>query len=209
VFTPGIIAIGGTGSIVFGVNEAGEQLRNYDVGHWGGGRASSVAYDSIHGLLAGDGVEADEGFARQIYAFWEVADLAGLRELGAVGFIEDRIERDYRFGVMAHLVTEAAEAGSPLACAVCDAGVSALCVVIRIVGSRFSGPGIEVVLVGGVVRSSYVQKAVPRSLAEDRERQYTAVEPAFAPEIGAAIMALKNHGIAIDEAVAARLSEVV
>jgi glucosamine kinase len=193
---------------VFGVNEAGEQLRNYDARHWAGVRASEVAYDSIHRLIAGDGVDADEIFAQQIYAFWEVDGLPGLRELGAVGFIEDRSESDYRFGAMANLVTEAAETGSPLARAVCDARVSGLCVGIRIVGLRFADPAIEVGLVGGVVSSRYVQKAVSRVLAEVRKRQFTVVEPVFAPEIGAVMMAPENHGIVIDEGVAAHLAKV-
>ena len=145
-------------------------------------------------------------FSRKIYAFWEVDSLEHLRENSAVWYVEDRKGRDYRFGAMAQLVTEGAAAGSPVAQAVCDAGSAALCTGIRIVGAHFAGPDIDVVLIGGVVRSTYMQKAVARFLKDDREHRYTIVEPAFTPEIGAAIMALENDGIRIDATVLAALS---
>jgi glucosamine kinase len=198
---PGIIAIGGTGSIVFGVNEAGTHLRNYDASHFGGIRASFLAYDAVHRVLAGDGVEDDEMLTREIYAYWEVSSLEQLRESSAVWYQEDRQERDYRFGAMAQLVTEGATAGSPVAKAACDAASEGLCTGIRIVGARFSGTDIDVVLIGGVARSPYLQKAIAGCLQGDREHRYTIVEPAFTPEIGAAIMALENDGIRIDDTV--------
>ena len=205
---PGIIAIGGTGSVAFGVNEAGEHVRNYDARPWTGVSAANFAYDAVHRLMVGDAMQVDEEFARQVYAFWDVADLAGLRELGAAGFIEDRTDRDYRFGAMANLVTDAADRGSPLARSVCDVGVAAICVGIRIVALRFAHPAIDVVLIGGVIRSRYVAQAISKTLAEIGDRQFAVVEPAFAPEIGAAMIALENHGIAIDEEVAAHLSQI-
>lgn len=60
----GIIAIGGTGSIVFGVNEAGSHLRNYDFRHWAGANASPIAHHAMHRLLAGDGTLADHALRR-------------------------------------------------------------------------------------------------------------------------------------------------
>lgn len=203
---PGIIAIGGTGSIVFGVNEAGAHLRNYDACHFGGVRASSLAYDAVHRVLAGDGAKEDKVFSRKIYAFWDVKSLEHLREKSAMWYVEDRKERDYRFGAMAQLVTEGAAAGSPVAQAVCDAASAALCTGIRIVGARFAETNIDVVLIGGVARSTYMQKAISRFLQCDRGHRYQIVEPAFTPEVGAAIMALENDGIRIDDTVLATLA---
>ena len=40
---PGIIAISGTGSVVFGVNEAGRRLRNYDFRHYARSAARHLA----------------------------------------------------------------------------------------------------------------------------------------------------------------------
>ena len=203
---PGIIAIGGTGSIVFGVNEAGSHIRNYDFRHWSAANAASIAYHAMHRLLAGDAGPADHAFAARVQEYWEVRSLAELRRIGARGFIGDGTERNRRFGEMAQLVTEAAMSGAPLAVSVCDQAAAALFVGIRLVATCFEKATVEVALIGGVATSDYLQGAVARLLNVDSERAYRRVNPAYPPEIGAAMMALEGHGIAVDSSVLARLS---
>jgi len=46
-------------------------------------------------------------------------------------------------------------------------------------------------------------------LSADSERTYTVIDPAFSPEIGAAMMAFRNHGVEIDSGVLANLAQAV
>src|SRR5947209_7294298 len=93
---PGIIAVCGTGSIVFGVTPEGRQIRNYDFSHYAPTAARHLAYEAVFRIIAGEAGPADRDFVRQVLTFWEAADLAALRELGAGGFRGDPQERNYQ-----------------------------------------------------------------------------------------------------------------
>ena len=101
---PGIIAISGTGSIVFGVTEAGRHVRNYDFQHYAHSAARHLAYDAVYRVLAEDTGPGDEPFIQQMVTFWNVGDLAGLRALGLEGFVVDGFERTQRFGQRSRFV---------------------------------------------------------------------------------------------------------
>ena len=194
---PGIITIAGTGSIVYGVTETGRQIRNYDFHHAPSAQARSLAYDAVHALLAGEAGAADAELTAAILDFWHVGSLAELRELGLRGFLADRFERGRRFGEMAPLVTAAARQGSPLARRVCDQVAAALGTSIRLVGGCFGLNSVPVALIGGVIRSPYMQEAMGRVLGESAGKSYDIVEPAFSGEAGAVRMALRELGIAL------------
>jgi len=188
---PGIIAIAGTGSIVYGVTEAGRQIRNYDFHHAPAAQARSLSYDAVHALLAGEAGAADADLVAAILDFWQMGSMEELREMGRRGFIADRFERGRRFGEMAPLVTAAAQQGSPLASRVCDQVAAALGTSIRLVGGCFALDSVPVALIGGVIRSPYMQGAMARSLGGVRGGRYDITEPAFSGEVGAARMALQ------------------
>lgn len=192
---PGIIAIAGTGSIVYGVTETGRQIRNYDFHHAPSAQARSLSYDAVHALLADEAGAADAELVGAILDFWRIGSLGELREMGTRGFIADRFERGRRFGEMAPLVTAAAGQGSPLACRVCDQVAAALGTSIRLVGGCFALDSIPIALIGGVIRSPYMQGAIARALGEIRGRQYDIMEPALSGEAGASRMALRHLGI--------------
>jgi glucosamine kinase len=203
---PGIIAISGTGSIVFGVTPDGRQVRNYDFGHYAPSTARHLSYDAVYRLIAGEAA-ADGGFLEAVLAFWDTVDVTALAELGAGGFISDRQERNYRFGKMAGLVTGAAEQGVPVACAVCDQAATTLGIGIRLVGACFPEAPIPVALVGGVIRSPYLERAVKQVLVRKANRDYQVVEPALSSVQGAILMALERCGRVIDPALVQRLAE--
>jgi len=194
---PGIIAIAGTGSIVFGVTETGRQIRNYDFHHAPMAQARSLSYDVVHALLAGEAGAADAELVGAILDFWHIPSIDELHELGTHGFIADRFKRGRRFGEMAPLVTAAAGRGSPLACRVCEQVAAALGTSIRLVGGCFSLDCIPVAFIGGVIRSPYMQGAMARALGENGDRRYDIVEPAFSGEAGAAQIALQGLGIVL------------
>ena len=100
---PGIIAIAGTGSIVYGVTEAGREVKGYDFHYGPATQARSLAYAVVHCLLAGDAGPDDGALVDAVLDFWQVADLAGLHERGAQGFVADYFERNRLLGEMAPL----------------------------------------------------------------------------------------------------------
>ncbi len=187
---PGIIAIAGTGSIIYGVTETGRQIRNYDFHHAPAAQARSLSHDAVHALLAGEAGTADTEFVGAVLDFWHIGSIGELRELGTHGFIADHFERGRRFGGMAPLVTEAARQGSPLACRVCGQVAEALATSIRLVGGCFALDSVPVALIGGVIRSPYFQEAMARTLSGSAGGRYEIVEPAASGEAGAAWMAM-------------------
>ncbi len=202
---PGIIAIAGTGSIVYGVTETGQAIRNYDFHHSPATQARSLAYNTVHAVLAGEAGEADREFVADILAFWNVGNIGELRELGQQGFVADRFERSRRFGELAPLVTAAALQGVPLACRECDAVAQCLGQSIRLVGGCFEGEAVSVAFIGSLIRSPYMQAAMARALAQSKDKRFDIVEPAFSSETGAALMALQELGIGMTDALRAAL----
>lgn len=205
---PGIIAISGTGSIVYGMNEAEDTIRNYDFHHYAPSAAGHLARDAVHRILAGDAQPADAAFVAQVLAHWDANDLTELQARTAGTFRENNTAQNYHFGSMGALVTEAAQNGSPLAQAACRQGAAFMAMGIRLVGTHFASPVVRVALIGGSLRSRFMQSALTDALASDPNRRFEIVEPEFSPVIGAALMALQEGEIEIDETVLSHLAAI-
>lgn len=197
---PGIIAIAGTGSIIFGVNELGEELRNYDFQHYAESTARHISYDIVHQIISGNYSCDDEKFVREILNFWDAADIEELGRLGAQGFIQDREECKRKFGHMAPLITRAAEADIPLAKVVCDKAAVEVAMGIRLVGSSFKSHLVQVALNGSVIRSEYMSSAVEKALMKESKqgKVYNIKEPKFSPITGAILLAYKEASIEVN-----------
>lgn len=204
---PGIIAIAGTGTTIFGMTEAGEAVRNYDFHHTSPTHARALSYSTIYGLLAGEAEAADTDFVETILQFWNSGSLGELRTLGRQGFITDHFERSRRFGEMAPLVTAAALQGAPLACRECEKAADALSRGIRLVGGCFELDSVSVALIGSLIRSPYLHAAMVRTLARSEVKRFGIVEPAISGEAGAALMALQTLGIIVTDDLRATLRE--
>jgi glucosamine kinase len=74
----GIVAIAGTGSIVFGVTEASLHISNYDFRHHTGTTARDLGYDMVFRILAGETTDVDAGLVERILTHFEVADEFGV-----------------------------------------------------------------------------------------------------------------------------------
>lgn len=196
---PGIIAIAGTGSMIFAITDAGRVLRNFDFNHYAPAAARSLAYDAVFRILAGETTGADAGFVEQVLAFWQVADLAALREQAAGNAQRDEREVNRAYGRMAQLVTDAAADGVPLARAVCETAVREFSVGIRLVGNGFASDRVALALIGSAARSHYMRERLAQVLSAQRGKRYHLVEPALAPVAGAVLMALEHYGIALEE----------
>ncbi|RJE86107.1 hypothetical protein D3P07_18660 [Paenibacillus sp. 1011MAR3C5] len=57
---PGIVAISGTGSIILGITESREHIRNYDFHHYAFSAARFLAYDAVYEVLAGHAGASNE-----------------------------------------------------------------------------------------------------------------------------------------------------
>ncbi|WCF06514.1 ATPase [Paenibacillus thiaminolyticus] len=208
---PGIMAVAGTGSVVFGVNEAGRIVRNQDFHHYATA-ARFLSYEAVYKIIAGYAAEADQAWVGEILRYWGAASVDELSELGARGFVCDEHERMRRFGEMAPYVTRAAGAGVPLARLVCGEAASALEQGIRIVGSRFSEETLSVAFVGSVIRDPYIRRIVAERLQQAAaptpacgRKRFRVTEPALSPVAGAIVLALQSIGVAITPEILARL----
>lgn len=196
---PGIIAIAGTGSMIFAMTDGGRMVRNFDFNHYAPAAARYLAYDAVFRILAGDATDADAVLVRQVLTFWEVPDLAGLRELAVDNAQHDERVVNRAYGNMAAIVTNAADQGTPLARAVCDTAVREFSVGIRLVGNFFASETVPFVLIGSAARSPYMRGRLTEMLREQVGKTYQLVEPALVPVAGAVLIALEKHGIVLEE----------
>lgn len=120
----------------------------------------------------------DQLFVAQVLQFWKVADRAGLYAIAAQNDGRDQQEVNYAYGAMAPLVTAAAAAGVPLACAVCDRAARSIAVGVRLLGAGFADKTVLVALIGGVARSACMQQRLRQELEGVTERRYRIEDPA-------------------------------
>ncbi|WP_458461125.1 BadF/BadG/BcrA/BcrD ATPase family protein [Paenibacillus sp.] len=161
---PGIVAIGGTGSLILGRTEQGAWLRNDQFGHYAPTAARFLAYDTVHAILAGRYELQDQGWIEQILTYWNVNSIRELAALGVSGFAENKQATNRRFGQMAPLVTEAAARNIPLAVSVCDSAADTAVVGILILASCFDQPTVSMTLTGSCLSSPYMVQAVQKGL---------------------------------------------
>ncbi len=206
LFEPGIVAVSGTGSIIFGVNESGRPLSNYQFHHYAPTAARFLSYDVVFAIIAGETDETDAGLVAQVLGHFGAKGVADLAARAADGFLEDRLMRDRHFGDMAPLVTRAALEGSRAAQRVCRAGASALATGIAVVASAFASGAVRVALIGSVINSAYVRQTLVEILERKVDRSYPIAEPLLPAVLGAAAMALKDAGVTIDAGVTAALN---
>ncbi|OAS20664.1 BadF/BadG/BcrA/BcrD ATPase family protein [Paenibacillus oryzisoli] len=198
---PGIIAISGTGSVVFGINENGEQLRNYDFRQYASSTARHLSYETVYRILAGSYDLEDEELITKVFTYWGVSDMQEFGKLASTGFISDHQSCNMKFGDMAQLVTVAAATGSPLAIEVCNSGVSQLITAVRLVGSQFASDCIRLALIGSVARSPYMMQRLENEIAKANKqgKSYAVQQPRYEPVTGAILMAFQQAGIDITD----------
>lgn len=202
---PGIVAIGGTGSIVFGVNDAGDQFSDYDFNHHTDAHARALGYHAVFSILSGTTVDEDMPLVAQTLHHFGVDTIAALSAIARTSSNRPRDEVVRQYSSIAPFITNGAEAGIPLACLVCDRAVDRFALGIRLVGSLFHennqqdnialGQTVDYTLIGSVVRHSYIRLHLIEALNHPTNHTYRYIEPALSPEAGAALMALADLGI--------------
>ena len=196
---PGIIAIAGTGSMIFAITDGDRMVRNFDFNHYAPAAARFLAYDAVFRILAGDATNADAPFVQQVLTFWQVSDLAELRERAASNAQGDGRVVNRAYGNMASIVTNAAAQGIPLARRVCDMALHEFSIGIRLLGNFFASDTVSLVLIGSAARSPYMRDRLAEILLGQNGKMYQLVEPALAPVAGAVLIALEQHGVILTE----------
>lgn len=205
---PGIVAIGGTGSLILGRTEQGIWLRNDQFGHYAPTAARFLSYDTVHSVLAGRYEPADHPFVEQILAYWNVRSVPELAALGAAGFADNKQAMNRKFSQMAPLVTEAAAQQIPLAMRVCDSAADTAVVGILMLASCFQSKQVSYTLTGSCLTSSYMKAAVQKGLGQNhrstgKEFDYISSE---LPAVGGAILdAFQLAGIQVNQGTPAAL----
>lgn len=187
---PGIVAIGGTGSLILGRTEQGTWLRNDQFGHYAPTAARFLAYDTVHSILAGRYELQDQEWIEQVLTYWHVSSIRELAELGVSGFAENQQATNRRFGQMAPLVTEAAVRNIPLAVRVCDSAADTAVVGILMLASCFNQPTVSMAMTGSCLSSPYMVGAVQKGLdaayrPEGKKIQYITSN---VPAVGGALL---------------------
>jgi len=186
----GIMAIAGTGSMIFGVNEAGDKLRNDQYMHYAGA-ARHLSFDVIQHVLldvdSDDSVMADAAFRH-----WNAKDLTGLRAAIVADIAGDHDEMKRHFGAFAPVITSLATR-SPLASAAIARLAESTRVGIDLLAGRFQAPSVPVALEGGLACSQAFNGALMGALASGRSR-CTIVQPQASPVEGAALLARRAVG---------------
>lgn len=196
---PGIIAISGTGSNIFGVTETGKHIRNYAVYPYAAIAARFLSYDSVYKIIAGETDQTDNDFVNIVLKYFGVIDLSSLTRLASEGFPNDRIQRNKLLGDLAPEVTYAALNGSNLASQVCNKAAADIVTGIRLVGACFESDFLSVALIGSVANSIFIKDRITQILSVNTNKSYFLIEPALPAVLGAVVMAMQFNNIILNE----------
>jgi N-acetylglucosamine kinase-like BadF-type ATPase len=189
-FGAGVVVIAGTGSVAFGRNEAGEELR---AGGWGPtigdeGSGFAIAREGLAAVLrAYDGRGPATALRDRVLAeaHLEPADLP--RAIYAQTTHADDIAR------FAKIVFDAADAGDDVARAILDRAAHELALAVLAVARRLKivDSAFPVAYVGGVFNAGEVLLAPLRAAIAAEAKQATLQPPLKTPVEGAAQMAIR------------------
>jgi glucosamine kinase len=211
---PGIVVIAGTGSMCLGIDAEGQRVK---VGGWGWrvgdeGSAYGIAIDAIRAALQTvDGRNDADALWNALRSF-----VLGVPEAGDGGEAEVMAVRAWLYdparfaaeiAAFAPRVDDAAAAGCVAAKAILERAGTELAVMVRSVARQLGHPTrLPVALMGGVLRRSPgVAAAFHDALGLD---DATVLEPAYEPEVGAALLAMHAARRPPDADVLARLDVV-
>lgn len=183
---PGVVAICGTGSLVFGITADGEQVSNYDCLHYARAGAHNLGERALHALLSGE-APADWPLGDRLLDHWDCDSMADLRAAVCDEDWFTNASSGNPLDRTAPLVTAAAADGDRFARAICDDAVAEVLTGVRLVGGFLDAP-VAVAPAGSVLRSDYMTAELRRQCAD--AEGYRAVEPAMSPVAGAVFDAI-------------------
>ena len=194
--SPGVVVISGTGSIAYGENDAGETAR---AGGWRLGDEGS-GYDIGHRALIAalkdhDGRGPATLLTETIRGALNLGDLDELVDLTYRGNMGSE-----EVAALAGLVGDAAGEGDNVALRILEgAGVELGVAASAVIGGLGLTGGFTLGLVGGVFNlGSLIRESLERSVRRTAP-DCVISRPRFPPEVGAAMLALRDVGVEFDD----------
>lgn len=192
----GIIAICGTGSIVFGMDEYGNKIRNYDFDVYAHSAARHLTQKFINRVVNGENDITDDDILAELSKFLNIESIEAISMFASDENGLKRTRNPKRFGEFAKYITEYALRGSRLAQIVCKDSADEICSSIELVGKHFNPNIVDVALVGSVANSKYIFDYINETLSK---KGYNVKHNVLSPELGGIILAMKASGIIVDE----------
>ena len=203
----GIIAISGTGAIIYGKTELERHIRNYDFNHRTKTGAQHITYNFVHRVLAGDVSETDNDIVDTLLRYFDVKDITELAWMGASGFEAGYLKRSELFGDFAKYITDAAVNGSDLAKSICEQAAFEIATGIKIVAACFESDNINVALIGSVANSGYIRECIEKYLVEAKNKSFILNNSVLPAEFGAIVMAMQRTDIELNENIISNLKK--
>ncbi|MBP2654528.1 MAG: gspK [Firmicutes bacterium] len=163
----GIVLIAGTGSIAYGVNERGEQVRSGGWGHILGdsGSGYDIGRQALaRGLKALDGQEKATVLLNRIMNYLQVTDVDGI-----IGFVYHCDTSKEKIAALAVVVAEAADAGDVVAREIIEEAAAELAALVEavIVRGGFTVQPVTVCTYGGVLNNiPFIRRRIAEILAD-------------------------------------------
>ena len=194
LFKPGIVAISGTGSIVYGITEKSRHIRNYDFGPYLSTAARFLSFEVVQRIIVGEANHTDANLVNTVFEYFGVTDVTSLANAYLQICTKSKVQRDKIFGDLAPEITKAIAQGSRLAKKTCTIIATNIVTGIKLVGAYFESGSVLVALVGAVAGNAFIAEKVAKLLlAKGNNRQYALVKPAAPPVLGAVIMAMRDY----------------
>lgn len=188
--TPGIVVISGTGSVVYGENEAGEKVQigglgflfsDEGSGFWLAAQTIRLAIKEQDGLIENSGVE------KLVLDFFKVGKI---REL-TTAFYNEKVSRD-EIAALAEAAHEAAENGNQILQNQIRFGAEILVESVKSAANRLQfTDNFPVVGVGGMFRAKLMNQYFAEIISEKLPNA-KFVKPVFGPAIGALLLAYRQ-----------------
>lgn len=197
---PGVIVVAGTGSMILGITDTGEQIESGYLEHYAGG-ARHLAFDALHRILLGQATDQDAGLVATVLDHWQVANTTELRRWMVEAAAADRNDVKRQYGALAPVITGAVDS-SPLAAAAVSALASRTAEGVRLLAPLIGTDPVRVALTGSLATASGF--AAPFAVAVQQESPAVQLVPAaLDPLRGAALMAYDHLGRSIEDALVA------
>jgi glucosamine kinase len=199
---PGVIAVSGTGSNVVGKTESGKIHSNRNFHHLPHASARYLSYSVIYDLISKKENIENEALTSKIFHYWNVTNIAELRNLVASGFNGYELDAIKELSNMAVFVTEAALNENQLAQKACEKVARELFIGICLVASTFTAETVPVSFIGSVANAQPVKDMLLQKMEEgDALKKLTYKEPELPPMLGAVYYGIQKQGIELNEKV--------
>jgi glucosamine kinase len=190
---PGIVVIAGTGSVIFGINEANETARAGGLGYLFSDEGSGfwLALQTIRlAIKEQDNLIPPSNLAELVLNFFRCQEIRQLTD----NFYNGKISRG-EIASLAKAAHQAAEKGNKIIETQIKCGANVLAESVHSVSKRlkFDKP-FPVAGVGGMFKAQLMTKYFKTSLAE-KIKNAEFIKPRFGPAIGALLTAYRQAGV--------------